>query len=821
MENTFFVTGCRFHTKEENTLLVTGYFRNNEMRKNRLTVLLDEKELPISVEDRRLNQLGFRIAGEQLITKQYYIWVTLPEQWKNGKQIQLMNEQCGGKEMVTTFSVADLFQVQKRIAKCIDSLRWEEDRLYIEGWYVNTNHTELTLEEMNGNPLKLEIHYKDRRDVLGEYPENTEEEIVGFYGTYDGKKQNKIKLVLKNDKYEDEEILQIEKNTFEKLVSSVNTMIFKTQNYYRQFGLEATLRRTGDKLLKREYSSYEDWVRRTSPSKLELRKQRKESFPIMPKISIVIPLYRTPEKYLIELIESIRKQSYKNWELCLSDGSGDDSPIIDMLRQYEKKDARIRIIDNKKQLHISANTNEALKAATGDYIAFADHDDLLTPDALYECVRAINEDPKIEMIYSDEDKINMDGTEYFLPHFKPDYNLEYLRGTNYFCHLVVVKRELYQKVGELNSICDGAQDYDFVLRCVEKTSHIKHIPKVLYHWRAHKDSTAGNPESKPYGVEAGRKALQAHYERLGMEAVVTPREYMGVFRSKFVIKENPLISIIIPNKDHIEDLQKCISSIEQKSTYKNIEYIVVENNSQNEETFVYYDKLQAENEKVKVVYWKEKGFNYPAINNFGVKHAKGEYLLFLNNDTEILNADCIEEMLMYAMRDDVGAVGAKMYYEDGTIQHSGVILGLGGVAGHAFLGAHHENLGYFFRAILPQNLSAVTAACMMTKRNVYEEVGGFDEAFAVAFNDVDLCLKIRQAGYLIVYTPYAELMHFESKSRGYDDTLEKRERFLNEIHLFQGRWDDLLKAGDPYYNPNLTLDRNDFSMDYRVNRKRK
>ena len=534
-------------------------------------------------------------------------------------------------------------------------------------------------------------------------------------------------------------------------------------------------------------------------------------FPVQPKMSIVVPLYKTPEEYLKKMIASVEQQTYSNWELCLSDGSGADSPLTEILNEYEKKDSRIRVVRNEMPLQISDNTNQALDIVTGDWIAFMDHDDTLTHDALYECVKAINEDPEIDMIYSDEDKISMDGKEFFQPHFKSDFNIDMLRGTNYFCHLTVVKKELYQKAGNLRGEYDGAQDYDFVLRCVEHVRKVKHIPRVLYHWRAHKDSTAENPESKLYAFEAGARAVQAHYDRVGIHAKVESTKYLGIYRSKYYFDERPLVSVIIPNKDHIEDLDKCISALEGKATYKNLEYIIVENNSEKEETFEYYEALKQKNPKVQVVTW-EGAFNYSAINNFGVSYAKGEFYLFLNNDTEIINEDCIEELLGYCLRPDVGAVGARLFYEDGTIQHAGVIIGLQGVAGHPCNGEPHESPGYFGRAIIAHDCSAVTAARVMVKRNVFEEVGGFDPKLAVAFNDIDFCLKIRKAGYLIVYNPYAQLYHYESKSRGQEDTEEKIRRFQGEIETFHEKWYDVLLKGDPYYNPNLTLTETNFGL---------
>ena len=415
------------------------------------------------------------------------------------------------------------------------------------------------------------------------------------------------------------------------------------------------------------------------------------------------------------------------------------------------------------------------------------------------------------MIYSDEDKMSMDGHKFFQPHFKPDFNQDLLCTVNYICHLFVAKRELVEKVGMLRSEFDGAQDYDFIFRCTEEAEKICHIPKILYHWRCHEDSTAENPESKQYAFEAGRRAIEAHYQRKGIHATVENGEFLGLYRTKYILDEKPLISIIIPNKDHIDDLDRCVQSILKKSSYPNLEFIIVENNSTEEKTFAYYEKLQKECSKVQVYYYKGD-FNYSKINNFGVRHANGTYLLLLNNDTEMINDDCIEEMLGYCSRSDVGIVGARLYYEDDTIQHAGVVIGFGGIAGHCFVQQPRGNTGYCHRIICAQDYSAVTAACMMVKRSVFEEVGGLTEELAVAFNDIDFCMKVRQKGYLVVYNPYAELYHYESKSRGLEDTPEKQERFHKEIRTFETRWPEILKNGDPYYNPNLSLETQNFSL---------
>ncbi|MBO5071152.1 MAG: glycosyltransferase family 2 protein, partial [Roseburia sp.] len=401
---------------------------------------------------------------------------------------------------------------------------------------------------------------------------------------------------------------------------------------------------------------------------------------------------------------------------------------------------------------------------------------------------------------------------FLLPYyFLLDFNIDLLCSMNYICHLFAAERRLVEGVGGFDGAYDGAQDLDFFLRCCEAAKKIHHIPKILYHWRCHIDSTAANPESKLYAFEAGRRAVEAHYRRLSIPARVENAQFYGMYRTIYEWEEEPLVSIIIPNKDHAEDLAKCMNSIFEKSDYRNFEFVIVENNSSLPETFDFYHKMEAEHENVHVVYY-EGGFNYSAINNFGVRAAKGEYLMLLNNDTEIINESCIRELLGCCMREDVGIVGAKLLYEDETIQHAGVVIGFGGTAGHAFIGKARYDTGYFGRILCAQDYSAVTAACLMTKRSVYEEVGGLTEELAVAFNDVDYCLKVRETGKLVVYNPYAELFHYESKSRGYEDSPEKVERFNGEVEKLLSRWRDIVENGDPYYNPNLTLDNSDFSL---------
>ena len=554
---------------------------------------------------------------------------------------------------------------------------------------------------------------------------------------------------------------------------------------------------------------YEAWLARHKVDKRTLRRQKHAAFAQKPLISIVIPLYCTPLPYLKELLESVRRQSYENWQLCLADGSPDDK-AKEFIEKHYGREKRIVYRKLEENGGISVNTNEAVALATGEYLMLCDHDDTLEPDALYEIVKAIN-DTGADVLYTDEDKVSMDGRHYFDPNFKPDFNLFRLRENNYICHIFVVKKSLTDETGLLRSEFDGAQDFDFILRCCEKAQKITHIPKVLYHWRCHMDSTAADPSSKAYAYEAGRKAVREHYQRLGIDAKVEMTERPGWYRSHVKVQGNPLISVIIPNKDHTDDLELCLFSMTRKSTYRNYEILIVENNSEKEETFEYYKKLPDRYPKARVLTW-EKEFNYSAINNFAAKEAKGEYLLFLNNDVEILTPDWMEEMLQNCQQEDVAVVGAKLYYPDDTIQHAGVVLGLGGIAGHIMCRASREDPGYFGRMISVQEISAVTAACMMVKKSDFDAVGGLDETFQVAFNDIDLCMKFRAAGKKIIFTPYAELYHYESKSRGLEDTPEKQFRFDKEVKRFQEKWAQQLEMGDPYYSPNLSVTEGDCSL---------
>lgn len=544
----------------------------------------------------------------------------------------------------------------------------------------------------------------------------------------------------------------------------------------------------------------------------ETKRQQDAVFNRKVRFSILVPLYNTTEQYLFEMLESVLQQTYSDWELCLADGSDAEHDYVrEICHQYMDRDTRIRYQKLEKNGGISENTNACIAMATGDYIGLFDHDDLLHPYALFEYMKVICSE-NADFIYSDECTFSKEPSDAFFLHFKPDFAPDTLRSNNYICHFTVFGRELLEKVGGgFRKEFDGSQDYDLILRLTEQAEHIVHIPQILYYWRSHEDSTARDVSVKPYAIKAGKAAVADHLKRVGLKGTVSEAAMQSTYKVQYEISGNPLVSIIIPNRDHVSDLSRCLESIRERSSWNNWEIIVVENNSTDPKVFSYYDEVQ-QDARIRVV--KREGeaeFNFSAINNFGVSFAKGEYILLLNNDIEVISADWIEQMLMFAQRGDVGAVGAMLYYPDDTVQHAGVILGIAGVAEHAHKGFKRGEFGYVGRMTIAQNLSAVTAACMMIPRRFWDEMHGLDEEFAVMYNDLDLCMRIRKAGYLIVWTPYAELYHYESKSRGKEDSPEKRKRANGEIDRFMEKWGEEIEAGDPYYNPNLTLVYGDFS----------
>ncbi|EDN71029.1 glycosyl transferase, group 2 family protein [Beggiatoa sp. PS] len=540
--------------------------------------------------------------------------------------------------------------------------------------------------------------------------------------------------------------------------------------------------------------------------------ERIEQWPIKPIISIVMPTYNSEEKWLREAIESVQQQIYPHWELCIADDASTQPHIRGILEEYAGRDSRIKVQFRTENGHISAASNTALEMVTGEVITFLDHDDKLARAALFWVANAIIEHPDIMLWYSDEDKLNQNG-ERVDPYFKPDWNPDLFLSHNYITHLIIYRTHLLKKIEGFREGYEGAQDYDLALRAIEqiKPEQISHIPRVLYHWRVTSGSTALHGTEKPYAIIAAQRAISEHFARTGIEVRITESSLLpGAIRAQYQLPTNPpLVTLIIPTYNGIEVLRVCIESVLSKTDYPNFEILIVNNNSDDPATLAYFRQLEA-NGQARVFDYPHP-FNYPAINNAGVEQANGELICLLNNDIEVISPDWLTEMVSHALRPEIGAVGARLWYPDDRLQHGGVIVGLGGVAGHShkYLARHH--LGYFGRIALIQNLSAVTAACLVMRKEIYLAVGGLDaENLAVAFNDVDFCLRIKEAGWRILWTPYAEMYHHESASRGVENTPEKIKRFQSECIYMKKRWGEgLLK--DPAYSPNLTLDTEDFA----------
>lgn len=578
------------------------------------------------------------------------------------------------------------------------------------------------------------------------------------------------------------------------------------------------------------------WIKNNLPSGYDLNKQKLKwkEFRVKPKISIVTPTFNTNIKFLIECIESVCNQTYENWELCIVDDASQNEKIREVISRYSKiyKKIKYKFLKNRKHICIASNT--ALKLATGKYVGFLDHDDVLSPNALYEIVRVINKYPSAEFIYSDEDKLDKDGITHIDPFFKPDWSPDYIRSINYIAHFTVIKKKLIDKVGGFHIGFEGAQDWDLFLRVTSKIYNsdrlyklfnlknpkIVHIPKILYSWRKSSASTSSEvyTKVKPYVENSSKKTLQVDLKTRGYQGNVYLTKSINLWRVKYKILGNPLVSIIIPTKDNYQLIRDNLTSIMEKSTYKNYEIIIIDTGSKQAEVWNLYQNINQKNNRTNVFEWKEK-FNYSAVCNFGVEKSKGKHLILLNNDTKIITSDWIESMLEYSQRPYVGAVGVKLIYPNNKIQHAGIILGIKdgtiekGVAGNAFKYIYNSDYGGYFNMINSvRNYSAVTAACLMIEKSKFIEVNGLDPIFRIAFNDVDFCLKLLSKNYVNVYTPFARLYHIESVSVGRPgDGVRDNKEFEKEVNRMIKKWKWLLDD-DPFYNPNLTLERQGYNL---------
>lgn len=739
--------------------------------------------------------------------------------WDLYKELEVVF--CHNDEIIRVFhedlSAIKELCIKNRIQYHVDSACIQEDMAFVKGWaFYKKEVCPIQVTDSQGRM----IEYGCKREVRPEVnhlfsvnPETKSEFTLEIPKKYLDK--GRVQICFRKEEAQKTYVLSknrlyFDNSRFGKYYHQLGPKKAKENLFFiRNFGMEK-FRRQLDMNMNPGNQGYGYWVKKHRADRAELKRQKQEIFACTPLISIVIPLYNTPLKYLHELLESVTGQTYTRWQLCLADGSPNDR-IQKFLEQKYKNENRITYKRLEKNGGISENTNEALKLAKGDYIMLSDHDDILECNALYEIVKAINRPEKPDIIYTDEDKVTMDGKEYFDPHFKPDFNWNLLRSNNYICHIFVAAREIIEEIGEFRKEYDGAQDFDFILRCCEKAKHIYHVPKVLYHWRSHPDSTAGNPASKMYAYQNGVKSVAAHYKRIGQEAEVELTPFWGRYRSKLKPSGNPLVSIIIQNQDHIDELDRCLNSVYEKSTYSDFEVLVVETNSSSDKTFAYYVQAEQTKKNLRVLYGK-KEFGRAAVYNFGAAHASGEYLLFLDNHTQVITPDWIEEMLGYCQREEVGVVGAKLYSPEDTIEHAGIVLGMGEeqAAGRIFYGVGRKQLTYAGRANSTQDITAVADGCMLVRKSVHKAVGGFDESFVSKFYDVDYCLRVGELGKAIVFHAFTELYYDKSDSER--NINAKKENLNRDTELFRKRWKEWLRKGDAYYNPNLNLKDTDCTL---------
>lgn len=722
--------------------------------------------------------------------------------------------------MITMKEESTVMREKTSIRYSIDSILQKDGIIAVTGWAydsISGTPVELSLLEDKSEGVMFKREY--RVDVNQKY--KIDEKLkIGFEIFFDqpwSKKTTKLKLISSNETNFQVVNLNLNReidftgNTLKSKISLNTKKILLGVKYCYNNGIKDTVRRIKSEISYEFLEEYKKWIEANEKYDVEEVMASIDMFEKKPKVSIILPVYNTDEKWLRKCIESVRTQYYNNWELCIADDNSTYNHIKRVLDEYENNDSRIKVVYRKKNGHISASSNSALEIATGEYVAFLDHDDLLTPFALFQMIKEINNHDNVDIIYSDEDKINK-FEKRSKPFFKPDWSPDTLLSQNYICHFLMIRRSLVNEVGGFRIGYEGAQDHDLILRCTEKTKDIYHVSEVLYHWRMIKSSTADNPKAKTYAFEAGKKAIESAFERRNIKGSVVGGKTLGTYNISYEVIGNPKVSILIPTKDHAKDLKICIESILSKTSYDNFEIVIIDNGSKEKETFVLLENYKRLLKERFVVLDLDVPFNYSYLNNEAVKKSTGDYVLLLNNDIQILTDKWLEKMLGFAQQEHIGAVGAKLYYKDGSIQHAGVVIGLGGVAGHSHKYYSGKSTGYFNRLTIDSNYAGVTGACLLVDKSIFLEMKGLDaENLSIAFNDVDFCLKLISNGYHNVCLAQVECIHYESKSRGKEDTKEKQERFEKEIIFMKNKWGKYI-MGDPYYNKNLTMDREDFSM---------
>lgn len=816
MDKFIFIYKKRIDLRDSNRLIIQTGSCRDYMKDVKAVSYVNGIETEVEIVENPHTPLLFVYKNaEPEFDGEYNLCINLPEKVKNVKIILTKDTYPSGIEEIN-ISSAQIEYLRNLIEINLIGVQADErtKTIKITGWAESAGELKLSVYAEK-KELEYKADYFTRADMVSRYFEGELNRNCGFELTVEDTDVRSIRITSESGGRRGSIGVVVNRASSGQQRRSVrlaedkrNDYITRARNYIAMYGMKRFIVKAVGKLTGKSIKDPTNiYFNKINPNEARLKEQRDYKFASNYKFSILIPVYRPDVKFFTLMLDSIVAQTYDNWQICLADGSGEGYTVENVVRPYIEKygEDKVKYIKLENNLGIAENTNAAMRMADGDFIVFGDHDDELHPTALFECMRELERYPQADFIYSDEDKIIEATGHHTEAHFKSDLNMELLRTNNYICHLSVVKKSLADKVGVLYTQFNGSQDHDYVLRCVEKAECVRHIPRILYHWRINDNSTAKSASTKTYANTAGVNAVSAHLKRMGIDGEVKNGVAPGFYDIRYKLTEKPLVSVIIPNKDHLDDLTRCLESMENVNNYHNVEYIVVENNSVLEDTFEGYKELGKKyGDKFKLVKW-DGIFNYSAINNFGARYAKGEYILLLNNDTSVIEPDSLRCMLAQCQRAEVGIVGAKLLYDDDTVQHAGVIIGYQGVAGHAFTGIGDDVYGYFARAVLSQELSAVTAACLLTKRSVFDEVGGLDESFEVAFNDIDYCMKVRAAGYKIIYDPHAKLHHYEYKSRGAEDTGKKQERFGGEIMHFIDKWRSALIAGDMYYNPNLEL----------------
>lgn len=816
MDKFIFIYKKRIDLRDSNRLIIQTGSCRDYMKDVKAVSYVNGIETEVEIVENPHTPLLFVYKNaEPEFDGEYNLCINLPEKVKNVKIILTKDTYPSGIEEIN-ISSAQIEYLRNLIEINLIGVQADErtKTIKITGWAESAGELKLSVYAEK-KELEYKADYFTRADMVSRYFEGELNRNCGFELTVEDTDVRSIRITSESGGRRGSIGVVVNRASSGQQRRSVrlaedkrNDYITRARNYIAMYGMKRFIVKAVGKLTGKSIKDPTNiYFNKINPNEARLKEQRDYKFVSNYKFSILIPVYRPDVKFFTLMLDSIVAQTYDNWQICLADGSGEGYTVENVVKPYTEKygEDKVKYIKLENNLGIAENTNAAMRMADGDFIVFGDHDDELHPTALFECMRELERYPQADFIYSDEDKIIEATGHHTEAHFKSDLNMELLRSNNYICHLSVVKKSLADKVGGLYTQFNGSQDHDYVLRCVEKAECVRHIPRILYHWRINDNSTAKSASTKTYANTAGVNAVSAHLKRMGIDGEVKNGVAPGFYDIRYKLTEKPLVSVIIPNKDHLDDLTRCLESMENVNNYHNVEYIVVENNSVLEDTFEGYKELEKKyGDKFKLVKW-DGIFNYSAINNFGARYAKGEYILLLNNDTSVIEPDSLRCMLAQCQRAEVGIVGAKLLYDDDTVQHAGVIIGYQGVAGHAFTGIGDDVYGYFARAVLSQELSAVTAACLLTKRSVFDEVGGLDESFEVAFNDIDYCMKVRAAGYKIIYDPHAKLHHYEYKSRGAEDTGKKQERFGGEIMHFIDKWRAALIAGDMYYNPNLEL----------------